>query len=55
MPFKAIGGRATTFEIKIQKKKNLMWELTFWMKVIPYMMKVLHKKIKDQKKNEGIA
>jgi len=23
MPFKAIGGRATTFEIKIQKKKKL--------------------------------
>jgi hypothetical protein len=41
----AIGGRATTFETKFTKTKNQMWELTFWMKVSPYMMNVMHIKI----------
>jgi hypothetical protein len=46
----AVGGRATTSKSKITKTKNLMWELTFWMKVNPYTMKVMHRKINDKKK-----
>jgi hypothetical protein len=31
-----------------------MWELTFWVKV-SYMMKVLHKKIKNKNQDKGFA
>jgi hypothetical protein len=30
---RATRGGATTFETKIIKTKNLMWELMFWMKI----------------------
>jgi len=46
----ATGGRTITFETKLTKTKNLMCELLFWMKINPYTMKIMHRKIKDKKK-----